>query len=650
MQIVGCQESVPVHATVFTPAAPTSIGVQFWGGGANGAGPQGNTDAKHPNYMVPTDIAGVQPQAYWNVATNQTGSTGDTTTLPDTMTDSMGKASSITFEFNTSGTWGAGTGITQPTQKLLNGIAGQSGTGTDQTMTFHNVPAGTHALLIYCVAAPLNYNTVKYTVGSQTYYIRVMNSDEYKPAPGFYRGTSTDPNKPSVADFVRFDNVKPDAVGDVTLTYVCTATGGQGNQTGVNALQLVLNAPAVGDPPVITQDPTPVVGPTNGTVKLTVTATGNNLTYQWRKSGKNLPNGGHISGVTTSTLTISSLSAADEGIYSVAVFNPAGSVVSGNASVYVSKYDINDAMVGYFKFDASSGSSAANSVTGQQAATLSGSPTWGKGQVANALSFDGGSTYGVVPNYPKATKALSVSGWVNVSAQTSSSVSFVRNADGNLAVGPADQGSAPASQFEMGLNQDANTGAFYLTAGTVGGANRTYVTAPNTFPMGSWHQVGFSADGAALRLYIDGKEVAKQAYLADFNIPTVQQLSFGARLATDNNQAPPVYGLDQATPNVLLGALDDVALWNRVVTADEMSKIYTAGKAGNALSTVTETPPVSTTPTVSVARTATGLTITFTGTLTGADVVNGPYTDVAGATSPYAVTATGTTKFYQARQ
>jgi hypothetical protein len=47
-------------------------------------------------------------------------------------------------------------------------------------------------------------------------------------------------------------------------------------------------------------------------------------------------------------------------------------------------------------------------------------------------------------------------------------------------------------------------------------------------------------------------------------------------------------------------------------------------------------------PTVSIA----GSVITYTGTLQSSATVNGTFTDVAGASSPYTVTATG---FYRTR-
>ncbi len=57
-----------------------------------------------------------------------------------------------------------------------------------------------------------------------------------------------------------------------------------------------------------------------------------------------------------------------------------------------------------------------------------------------------------------------------------------------------------------------------------------------------------------------------------------------------------------------------------------------------------------TTPSLSVVKTASGATITFTGTLQSSDTVLSGYSDVAGATSPFNVLTTGRAKFYRARQ
>ena len=56
------------------------------------------------------------------------------------------------------------------------------------------------------------------------------------------------------------------------------------------------------------------------------------------------------------------------------------------------------------------------------------------------------------------------------------------------------------------------------------------------------------------------------------------------------------------------------------------------------------TPP----PSLSVGKSGSTVTITYTGTLFSSSTVNGAYTAVAGATSPYTVPSTAGAAFYRA--
>ena len=58
----------------------------------------------------------------------------------------------------------------------------------------------------------------------------------------------------------------------------------------------------------------------------------------------------------------------------------------------------------------------------------------------------------------------------------------------------------------------------------------------------------------------------------------------------------------------------------------------------------------SSVPLITVARTADGVALTYTGTLQAADAVNGTYSDVTGATSPYSERTTNAAKFFRAKQ
>ncbi|MSU37187.1 MAG: hypothetical protein EXS36_19260 [Pedosphaera sp.] len=612
-EIVGCEVTNPVKATIFTPAAVKSIALNFHGGGANGA----------PTDLNPTDIAGLQPQAYWN---NLAGGSGDSDSQATPgLLYSDNQPSTVTVTWASSGEWGSGTGSASSTQRLLNGLL-QSAPATPGLITFNNVPAGEHTVIVYTVGIPLQFQDADYTVTgltASTVYTTVMNADQYNPAPGFFRGTSTDPKARTLASFVRFDKVKAAADGSITVGWT-TITTGFDRGAPVNAVQLVLNAPPAGNPPVITLNPQPTVTIAGGKIDLSVTATGDNLTYQWRKGGKNLSDGGHVSGATTAKLTINAFSAEDEAVYNVAVFNAAGSALSKNVSAGLSTYKIDDALAAYFKFDETSGSSAANAAAGGKAGEVTGSAAWGAAKIANGLTLDG-STYLTLPTYTKAGRELSGSAWVKVNAGASGNIAIARNAERALGLGLGVGPGTPAGQFELSLvapNLDDPTEE-HLSVAIGAGPNIARATDPTPFKLGNLQHVAFSADGAQLRLYVSGVEVASRDYSAAINPPDIQYLTVGAWLMKEPDTANLI--LDDTNPNTLTGQVDDLALWNRGISAEEVGLIYTAGSAGKALSTVVETPPV-----------------VITGaSLLGADVVAGPYTaDATGVVNAAAKTIT----------
>ncbi|MFN7944988.1 MAG: family 16 glycosylhydrolase [Blastocatellia bacterium] len=89
-------------------------------------------------------------------------------------------------------------------------------------------------------------------------------------------------------------------------------------------------------PPAITQHPVSQSVCNNSSVSLSVTATGTTpLSYQWRKGGINLSNGGAVSGATTATLTINPFTSAEAGSYDCVVTNTAGTATSNAATLTV---------------------------------------------------------------------------------------------------------------------------------------------------------------------------------------------------------------------------------------------------------------------------------------------------------------------------
>jgi hypothetical protein len=81
--------------------------------------------------------------------------------------------------------------------------------------------------------------------------------------------------------------------------------------------------------PQITVQPQSQIASATSNVTFSVAATGSGLTYQWRK------NGGDISGATSSTLTLNSVTRTAGGTYSVVVTSSGGSTTSSAATLRV---------------------------------------------------------------------------------------------------------------------------------------------------------------------------------------------------------------------------------------------------------------------------------------------------------------------------
>jgi uncharacterized repeat protein (TIGR03803 family) len=101
------------------------------------------------------------------------------------------------------------------------------------------------------------------------------------------------------------------------LSTQCTFVGMEFSSTNTNTAPYIVTQPAGQEKPL------------GATASLVVAATGTGpLHFQWQKNETNLTDGGNISGATTTNLTISNLSVADTGVYSVIVSNTVDAVPS----------------------------------------------------------------------------------------------------------------------------------------------------------------------------------------------------------------------------------------------------------------------------------------------------------------------------------
>jgi hypothetical protein len=159
---------------------------------------------------------------------------------------------------------------------------------------------------------PVAINGTIYVVGVGPYNSssRSTNVEAFTPSQSSLWSSSS----PTVA------SINTNGLASGLTNGATTITATSGSVSGNTTLTVV-------SPPSIAVQPTNNTVSPNGSVTLSVGATGGGLSYQWQFNGTN------ITGATGASLTITNVSAADVGVYTVIVNNAAGSVTSSSATL-----------------------------------------------------------------------------------------------------------------------------------------------------------------------------------------------------------------------------------------------------------------------------------------------------------------------------
>ena len=308
--------------------------------------------------------------------------------------------------------------------------------------------------------------------------------------------------------------------------------------------------------PVITGQPagyTRRVG--DAAVNLAVTAASSTaLSYQWRKDGA------AISGATSATLVVSAnpLAAGDAGVYSVIVSNTTCAVTSQVAVVTVlpALPVATNGLIGYWSFDEGAGAAAFDRSTNGNNGVLMSSPAWTTGQVGGALNFvPANGSYVIVTNYPKPTATMTVSAWVWANSRPAWA-SIAKNWTG------------AGLSFHFGISDSGYLG-LHLKDGTAGTPNAYEGTL---FPTNSWQHVAYVCDGANIRIYRNGAQVATTTYNGVISTAGFQSFAIGAKQLTSTT-----------ADSVWDGRIDEVGMWNRSLDSNEIAAVYAAGAGGKPL-------------------------------------------------------------------
>lgn len=337
------------------------------------------------------------------------------------------------------------------------------------------------------------------------------------------------------------------------LTDVPVTQFDQGNGDGtLEVLQ------PVGTPPSITSQPHGVNLYVGGSATLTVGVAGDQpLTYQWQKDGTPLPTG------TAPIYRISNAQLGDSGGYSLIVTNPYGAVTSGTAVVTVQLpptcVPIPPGLVSWWR-----GENNLIDALGKNNGTAPGHLAFAFGKVGQAFQ----NSFVLVPDDLSLhlTNALTVQAWINPTsfAGTAPNTIVSKITYPQLFFGNTNANDS----FFLGLT---NNGVPYFTVSPNGSSRtNTVVVSPVPVALNQWTLIVATYDGTALRLYLDGQLAAQTSY------------SHGIFAGTSHIG---IGGVPQSTTNLwpFVGALDEIAIYNRALSDAEILSLNTADSAGMCL-------------------------------------------------------------------
>ena len=241
--------------------------------------------------------------------------------------------------------------------------------------------------------------------------------------------------------------------------------------------------------------------------------------------------------------------------FDFSTLNSDGQIIMQRAIEWAAGEDLVLGPIAHWKFDEGTGLTAIDSEGGHDGTLTSSGPSWTTGIIDGALDFDGVDDRVQVPDDPALgiTDEITLYAWIR--PNSTGTQYFIRKAQYD-SVDDYELSLSTTGKVFFRLNQDTSVNTYRIDSTT------PYPTNGST-----WMQVVATFDGAVQRLYINGVEEAFAN--APVSIATNDlQLSIGGQV-TDPKR-------------VINGALDDVRLYDRALSATEVADLYAANAPAGA--------------------------------------------------------------------
>jgi Concanavalin A-like lectin/glucanases superfamily/Purple acid Phosphatase, N-terminal domain/Protein of unknown function (DUF1565) len=242
-----------------------------------------------------------------------------------------------------------------------------------------------------------------------------------------------------------------------------------------------------------------------------------------------------------STISLSATTAAPAGTYAITVSGwSSTAIVSAHVTLTIAAPVQAAAAASSWAFNEGAGTTTADASGNGNTGTLMGHPAWTAGTFGSALSFSGAGDYVNVNEGPslELSTAMTVSFWIKASDVPGVDQRIVsKNYDWDVKL----NGSGHIPQFSSGS---------------------MFAALNYSLPMGSWEHVTFTFMSGAVAGYINGAQtgLSSNKFTSGYSLPSSR---YGLYIGTDAGKGAFAKGL-----------IDDVRIYNRALTAAEVSALY----------------------------------------------------------------------------
>jgi hypothetical protein len=207
--------------------------------------------------------------------------------------------------------------------------------------------------------------------------------------------------------------------------------------------------------------------------------------------------------------------------------------------------DIDSGLVGWWKFDEGSGNVAMDSSCNNNEMTLIGNPTWDSdAKHRGIIIFDGDDDHAYIEGTPFELPTYTITLWFRIDGGSG---------DRDLL---SAKGPSGVNGVLLEIEPDGTLRNLHRFPFASGGGSNIYTEA--AYDDGSWHHVAAIKTATEMVLYVDGLQAGSEPDSSQFEGP-LGEIWLGT--------------LDQRMERMLPGAIDDVRIYNRALSEQEILTI-----------------------------------------------------------------------------